>query len=287
MTDPTAMDRPAGDSAAAGSAAAPDVGAAGPRLTAALARGRETPADLAALHAALLSDRVLVPLTAVAAQTRVTEHGLRAESKAEMAMMTLTLDGQSALPVFSSLEQLQAWRPDARPIPMTGTQACQAALEQGAVAIVLDPAGAALTVSALADLARGWVPVAGADLAVRHTDAALTALAAAPDPALVAALTAAVRGEHLAAARLVQGPDGLVLGVLPRGAADPAALAAMAARVVKALGAALPEVGLDLAVVPLRGPGHDLLRRRGWLRRKGWSVRRLERPCLTIDDQRK
>ena len=204
----------------------------------------------------------------------MTEHGLRAESKAEMAMMTLTLDGQSALPVFSSLEQLQAWRPEARPIPMTGAQACQTALEQGAVAIVIDPAGAALTVGALADLARGWVPVAGADLAVRHSSTALTALTAAPDPALVTALAAAVRSERVAAARLLQGPDGLVLGVLPRGAADPASLAAMASRVVKALGAALPADGLDLAVIPLSGPGLDLLRRRNWLRREGWLRRR-------------
>ena len=245
----------------------PDTGEADPRLAAALSRGTATPADLAALHAALIAARVLVPLTAIAAQTRITEHGLRAESKADMALMTLVVDGESALPVFSSLAQLLSWHPAARPIPMSGAQACQSALEQGAVAIVLDPAGAALTVRALADLARGWVPVAGADLAVRHTTAELTALAHSPDPLLVAALVAALEPERLSAARLLQGPDGLVLGVLPRSDTDPGALAALAARVVGRLGAALPAEGLDLAVVPELGPGLDLLRRRGWLRR--------------------
>ena len=246
---------------------APDVGDADPRLAAALAGGCSTPADLAALHAALLGARVLVPLTAVAAETRVTEFGLRADSKAEMALMTLVIDGAAALPVFSSLAQLQAWSPLARPIPMSGAQACQSAMEQGAVAVVLDPAGAGLTVRALADLARGWVPVAGADLAVRHTTAALTALVADPDPALVKALSAAVAGEQLLAARLLQGPDGLVLGVLPRTGTDPAGLAALAARVVGRLGAALPADGLDLAQVEADGPGLDLLpRRRSWLR---------------------
>ena len=246
---------------------APDVGEADPRLAAALARGCATPADLAALHAALLGARVLVPLTAVAAQTRITEFGLRADSKAEMALMTLVIDGVAAMPAFSSLTQLQAWSPEARPVPMTGAQACQSALEQGAVAVVLDPAGAGLTVRALADLARGWVPVAGADLAVRLAQAELTALTVDPDPALVAALRQAVEGERLLAARLLQGPDGPVLGVLPRGDTDPATLAALAARVLLRLGPALPAEGLDLAVVAARGPGLDLLTRRSRWRR--------------------
>ena len=247
---------------------APDVGEADPRLASALARGCSTPADLAGLHAALLGARVLVPMTAVAAQTRVTEFGLRADSKAEMAVLTLVIDGAAALPVFSSLAQLHAWSPLARPVPMSGAQACQSALEQGAVAVVLDPAGAGLTVRALGDLARGWVPVAGADLAVRHTTAELTALTVAPDPALVTALSAAVADEQVLAARLLQGPDGLVLGVLPRDATDPAALAALAARVLARLGPALPPDGLDLAVIGLAGPGLDLLprRRRSWFR---------------------
>ncbi|MCW2666636.1 MAG: hypothetical protein JWN57_1598, partial [Frankiales bacterium] len=45
-------------------------------------------------------------------------------------------------------------------------------------------------------------------------------------------------------------------------------LAALAGRVLARAGRDLPAEGVDLAVVPVDGPGHDLLgRRRGWLRR--------------------
>ncbi len=65
------------------------------------------------------------------------------------------------------------------------------------------------------------------------------------------------------AARLLDGPDGPVLGVVPRTPLDPAALAALAQRLAPRLSAPL-----DLAVVAPGGPGAEVpLRRRGWLRR--------------------
>jgi hypothetical protein len=50
-------------------------------------------------------------------------------------------DGLHALPVFSSYDALRAWRPEGRPVPMTGAQAVGAAIGEGYDAIVLDVAG--------------------------------------------------------------------------------------------------------------------------------------------------
>jgi hypothetical protein len=52
-------------------------------------------------------------------------------------------DGARALPVFSSYDELRAWRPDARPVPMTGARVVAGAAGEGYDGIVIDVAGAA------------------------------------------------------------------------------------------------------------------------------------------------
>lgn len=230
------------------------------RLARAVAAWDGTPAGHGEVLAALVDAEVYAPITA----TSTAEHveagtGLRAESSAEMAVVLLgAADGAQALPVFSSTEAMKRWRLDVRPVRMSGREAAQAAGEQGCAALVVD---AAVTVPELADLAAGWVPVVGSGLAARVGPTALTAPSSVPD-GLAAALRDALAGERLRAARLLDGPDGLVLGVCPRDAAGPAELAALAQRVVARLGPALPPEGLDLTLVDARGPGQDVLRRR-------------------------
>jgi hypothetical protein len=155
---------------------------------------------------------------------------------------------------------MKRWRLDVRPVPLTGPQAARAALDEGAVALLVE---GTVPVTELDDVASGWVPVLGSGLAVRVGAARLRVAAAASDD-LVAALRAALVGERLRSARLLEGPDGLVLGVAPKVALGPAALAALAQRVVGRLGDALPADGLDLAQVGPRGPGRELLRRTRW-----------------------
>jgi hypothetical protein len=231
-----------------------DDGSADPRLLAAVEQG-----TAAEVLAALAGARVFAGIAATSTAEHVTEHGLRAESTAEMAVLLLAVDGDRALPVFTSVGALRRWRLDARPVPLTGPQACQAALDEGASAVVVD---SAVTVQGdeLRSLASGWVPVAGAALASRRVDTELTHPSAPVSAELVEALREALAGERLRAARLLEGPDGLVLGVAPRRPLAAVELAALAHRVMTRLGDALPPEGLDLAQVAVRGPGIRVLR---------------------------
>jgi hypothetical protein len=224
-----------------------DTGEADPRLAAALAGG-----DRAEVLAALVDARVFAAVTATGGS-----------AGAAMAVVLMEApDGTRALPAFLDVPALLRWRPDARPVPLTGPAACQAALEEQAHAVVLDPAGAALTIAELDHLARGWVPVPGSSLASRRGEMALQAPAVPPPAGLVAALRAALRTEDLRSARLLDGHTGPVLGVTARQLLRPEELAALADRLVRRLGDQLPPAGLDLTQVPARGPGHDVLRTR-------------------------
>lgn len=254
-------------------------GSADVRLAAALMAHTAEPtvAAYAEVLAAMAGARVFVAITA----TSTAEHveagsGLRAESSAEMALLSLVGSaGGRAVPLFLDAGAAVAFRPGARPVPLLAAAACGAALDDGAVAVLLDPPGAALAVSGpdLVELAAGRVPISGTALSSRRTATALTT-PSGNHPRLVAALTRALEREQVDGARLLEGPDGLVLGVT--GDLDAPALAALAARVQGQLRGALPAAGLDVAVVPAQGPGLPLVRgvrsvrgllRRGRLRR--------------------
>ncbi|MCW2599612.1 MAG: hypothetical protein JWM02_1441 [Frankiales bacterium] len=241
-----------------------DTGEPDGRLAQALSR----PEDRAELLAALVDARVFAAISATStAEHTVESTGLRAESSAELAVVLLeSLDGSRALPVFPDVAALRRWRLDVRPVPLSGAQACAAALAEGAAVVLIDPAGAAVAVTELPTLAEGWVPVTGSALAARR---AVTDLRPPPAPApeaLMTALRAALAGEGLRAARLLEGPDGPVLGIAAKRPLDPTELASLAQRIMRRLGERLPPDGLDLAQVPARGPGQDVLRG-GWFRR--------------------
>ena len=248
-----------------------DTGRADPRLAAALEAyaGTGTAAARAEALAAVAGARLFAAVTA----TSTAEHvdagtGLRAESTAEMALLTLVGSaGGRAVPLFLDAGAAVAFRPGARPVPLPGPEACAAALEDGAVAVLVDPPGAALVVTGtdLRELAAGRVPVPGAPLSTARTATALGAPADA-DGALLCGLAAALRDEPVRSARLLAGPDGPVLGVVADGALTPAQLAALAARVLPR--AQVPD--LALAEVPADGPGLPVPLRR----RRRWSLRR-------------
>lgn len=110
--------------------------------------------------AAVRGSRLLVPVVAVLGEVEVDEQGLAHDKTSDMATVLLRgADGRMALLAFSGLPALRAWDPEARPVPVTARTAAQAALQDGAAAIVVDVAGPASFVvegEDLEGLARGW-----------------------------------------------------------------------------------------------------------------------------------
>ena len=245
-------------------------GTADARLAAALTAHAAAPTVAARTEvvAALAGARVFVAITATSTAEHVERGtGLRAESSAVMALLSLVGSaGGRAVPLFLDAGTAVAFRAGARPVPLPAPEACGAALDDGAVAVLLDPGGAALAVSGdeLTELAGGRVAITGTGLSSRRTTAGLTA-PKGHHPRLTAALGRALRREPVDGARLLQGPDGLVLGVVAD--LDAAGLAALAGRVLQQVRSVLPERGLDVAVVPSRGVGSPVPLRRGLLRR--------------------
>lgn len=79
--------------------------------------------------------RVFVPIIAILGELATDG----SDKNAEMAAVFMTgADGRKALLTFSSVATLEAWNPVARPVPVWGREAAQAALDEGASALLLD-----------------------------------------------------------------------------------------------------------------------------------------------------
>lgn len=126
-----------------------DDGSASPALREALrlvAEG-EDPSNYLSAVAQLCAERVLVPVVATA--TRVGEApagggraGLVSDKEAEMAVVMLQAkDGRRAMVAFTGEDSLTAWNEQARPVPATIDRAAQAALDDRAMAILVDLEG--------------------------------------------------------------------------------------------------------------------------------------------------
>jgi hypothetical protein len=82
--------------------------------------------------------RWLVPVVPTPVDTVVVD-GQRVEGHAEMSAVTLTApDGQRALLLFTGVDSLAAWDPQARPVPVDSRRAGEAAVSDGCDVIVVD-----------------------------------------------------------------------------------------------------------------------------------------------------
>lgn len=169
------------------SAFAADTGAADPALAAVLDRHAAGHADLPDVVGVLAGLRVLVPVLAELEEQGVTEAGLHVDKEASAGVVALRVpDGRTALPVFTGVEAMAAWRADARPVPTAAPRAAAAALAEGWELLVLDPAGPVTVVlphPAVRALATGgpWVPAVSHGAVRPEVRAAVrTALAGTP-----------------------------------------------------------------------------------------------------------
>lgn len=124
-----------------------DDGSADPGLSAALAE-HAAGGPVAPVVAALAGTRVLVPVLAESESTVAAEssdadgHEHTVDRQASAGIVALQApDGRTALPVFSSVASMAAWRADARPVPSEIARAALSAVDEGWELLVLDPGG--------------------------------------------------------------------------------------------------------------------------------------------------
>lgn len=92
------------------------------------------------VHAALAGARIYIAVVAQLAAGGLGEHGFAEDKEADMALVTLSApDGRKALPVFSSVQNLQAWHAEARPVAVYAPRAALSAVSEDAQMLVLDP----------------------------------------------------------------------------------------------------------------------------------------------------
>ncbi len=140
-----------------------DDGSPDPRVTAALTAYASGDGGSADVLNALAASRLLVPVVAVADEEQAPATGVRVEKTSHMASVsTIGRDGRRGLLAFTSVETMRQWNPAARPVPVTSRRAAEAALADGADALVIDLAGAvtfAVDADELRALAAGWRPL--------------------------------------------------------------------------------------------------------------------------------
>ncbi|MGY3565599.1 SseB family protein [Sinomonas sp. RB5] len=117
-----------------------DEGRPDPAVAAAVADLVAGTGSEAGIHRALAGARVFVAVVASLAEGGLGEHGFAEDKEADMALVTVAApDGRKALPVFTSVERLEAWHGDARPVAVFAPRAALSAVSEGAELLVLDP----------------------------------------------------------------------------------------------------------------------------------------------------
>ncbi|CAB4633067.1 unannotated protein [freshwater metagenome] len=119
---------------------ADDNGSANPVLIEALAEFRANPTDPRAVFQAFATSRLLIPLLADLGESGEGAHGQTVDKSADLSIVTVqTPDGQTGLPVFSSVAAMAVWNKTARPVPADAARVALAAASEGNTRIVLDP----------------------------------------------------------------------------------------------------------------------------------------------------
>lgn len=193
-----------------------DDGSADPRLAEVLAEHALGRAGLADVVAALVPTRVLVPVLAELEQVGTVvhdghEHTVDKEASAGVVALR-TPDGRTALPVFTGVDAMRRWRPDARPVPSDVPRAALSAVGEGWEVVVVDPAGPVTVVlprTAVYALAQGraWAPAVRDDAVDEDVRAAVRAALAPVRLVVRADAVPGTRAEVAVELSLVPGLD--------------------------------------------------------------------------------
>jgi hypothetical protein len=144
-----------------------DDGSVAPQVAAALAAYQRDPSTYRETLQVVQDARLLVPVVALLGEVEHDDDGLARDKSSEMATVLMTSSaGRTALMAFTCTRSMRRWRADSRPVPVSVPQAAQAALQDGAEALLVDVAGPVMLVVEQQDvhaLAEGFrlVPMAG------------------------------------------------------------------------------------------------------------------------------
>ncbi|WP_313811783.1 SseB family protein [Glutamicibacter sp.] len=117
-----------------------DDGLADAQVVQALLDLRSGEGSESSVHKALADARVFVAVIAQLGEESMTEHGFAADKEADMALVKIKApDGRMALPVFTTVERLQAWHSEARPVAVYAPRAALSAVSEECQLLVLDP----------------------------------------------------------------------------------------------------------------------------------------------------
>lgn len=193
-----------------------DDGSADPAVAAALDALQDGSGTVRALVDALAGTRVLVPVLAELEVEDVVVHGGHAhtvDKEASAGIVALQApDGRTALPVFTSVATMTAWRADARPVPTDVARAALSAVTEGWEVLVVDPGGPTTVlvprpaVWALAQQLR-WRPAVTADGVDPEVRDAIVAAVAPVAGVLTADAVPGTRAEVAVLVGLVPGLD--------------------------------------------------------------------------------
>ena len=111
-----------------------DDGSTDPDICAALS----APVDPQRLRDAVRAGRLIVAIVASPADNG--ESGEAGGSQMSVVSM-VAADGRRGLLAFTGLDAMHRWNPHARPVPVSGPEVAQAALDDGCEAVVIDVAG--------------------------------------------------------------------------------------------------------------------------------------------------
>lgn len=146
---------------------AADDGSAPAAYLAAIARLRAGESTLAEVVDVVRDCRFLIPLVAVAGETGLSDTGQLVDTTQELSIITVAgPDGRPVLPVFSSVDAMRHWRPDARPVPADAVRVALAAASEHTDRVVIDARSSetllVLPRPAVWAIAQGapWVPAA-------------------------------------------------------------------------------------------------------------------------------
>lgn len=140
-----------------------DDGSARPELISAI-KDFHLSCDASEVFKEFSKSRLLIPLLAELGESGEGAHGHSVDKSADFSIVNVeTPDGQVGMPVFSSVETMQRWNKDARPVPSDAIRVALAAASEGTTRIILDAGSEtefAFRRAAIAAIAqqRSWTP---------------------------------------------------------------------------------------------------------------------------------